>query len=249
LNQLTPLEAAKDPKYRVALEALIGHLELADQVFGLDETLLEQLRQKLGLPQPVMVDPPQGAMRFTALKPLRIRWESADDDRLIGQFFYSVTAGIWSYVRLVGKELLRRTHLEGKVPFEEVCQIMSTVTRDDEQSLNYLRTARKHAQLKGQPMGPSLVSELEWRMRRGIVDKTEELFEEIRMRHMNEPGVAARIRRLLISFGFGGPGMGEDETDDEAVASATEPSETSGIWTPQSATSGGTGKLWLPGSE
>ena len=248
LDDRAPLDVVDDPKYRLKLQAMVGQLELADQLHGLDPALIDRLHEKLKMPQTKAIDPRENpGTAWTPLQRQRIQWELAPDQMLLANFYYAMTAGHWQVLRKIGQEILKRPSLEANVPLENVCNVLANTSKEDEESLNYIRQARKIAHAKGKPQGIWLVAELELRIKRNITEKTEELFEEIRTRHMGEPNVESRMQRLVAALGIGDPGGRGDEPADELapVAGSDEPSS---IWTPQSAGAGsGTGKLWLPG--
>ncbi len=250
LDNQSPDEVKGNPKYRLKLQALIGELEMADQMHEIDPDLVNRLRKKLELPLVESNDPQQ----FTSHPPTlfqrqHVRWELASNDVLLGNFYYAMSAGHWSILRKVSTEILRRPDLDAKVPLENVCSVLANITKDDNESLNYLRQARKIAHAKGQPQGIWLVAELELRIKRGIADKVEELSSEIRTRHMKEPNVEARMRRLVASLGLGeNTGRVDEPETDLAPVGSRDDSEA--IWTPQSASAAsGTSKLWLPGAD
>ncbi len=250
LDDKSPNEVKGDPKYRIKLQALIGETEMADQMHEIDPELINRLRTKLDLPLAEDSDPQQ----FTGHPPTlfqrqHVRWELASDDVVLANFYYAMSAGHWSILRKTSAEIIRRPDLELKVPLENVCSVLANITKDDNESLSYLRQARKIAHAKGQPQGIWLVAELELRIKRGITEKIDELTSEIRTRHMKEPNVESRMRRLVVSTGFGENTGRVDEADAE-LAPAGSRDESEAIWTPQSASAaGGSGKLWLPGAD
>jgi hypothetical protein len=228
---------------------MLGHLELSDHLEGIDRALIEKLREKLGQAPPARLDPRNLTDAWvTPLKRLRVRWELATDDVLAVNFFQAIAAANWPLARAMGDEMLNRPSLEEMVPMENVCNVLANLANDDETSLNLIRQARKIAHAKGQPLGLWLVAELELRIKRNITEKTAELFDEIRMRHLSEPEVESRLQRLVAALGMArSPGVDSgSEPDASPVGTGDEPDA---IWTPQSAAATGGGKLWLPGSE
>jgi hypothetical protein len=250
LDNQSPSAVCGNPAYRIKLQALIGELEMMDQLHEIDRGTIDRLREKLGLPAYESVDPERFVHATpTPLQRMRVAWKNASDDLLMANFYYAMSAGYWKTLRDTAMELMRRPHLETKVPIENVCTVLANITKDDNESLNYIRQARKAAHAKGQPIGLWLVAELELRVKRNISEKTAELFQEIRARHMNEPNVAARMRRLLAALGPDETTSRLDESEAE-LAPAGGREESGALWTPQSTgTAAGSGKLWLPGSE
>lgn len=248
LDDQAPQDVIGNPKYQIKLQALVGDLVLSDLVEEISPAAIERLREKLQLPKAEPIDPRQLAPSSgTLLQIHRIQWELAPDDVLTASFLVATNTGQWNIVRKTGQEILKRTHLESTTPFENVCLILANITKDDEESLNYLRQARKIVHAKGQPLGDWLVAELEHRLKRNIGEKTAELFEEIRLRHLHEPNVEARLQRLIAAMGLAENADRPDERGGDASPDGGE-NESSPIWTPESAGSAtGTGKLWLPG--
>ncbi len=248
LEGKAPADVVSDSQYRLKLEAMLGLLELADQLHGLDPSLIDRLREKLKLSKPQPLDPRANPSAvLTPLQRQRIQWELAPDEMLMANFYYAMTAGHWQVLRAIGQEILKRPSLEANVPLESVCNVLANITKDNEESLNFIRQARKIAHAKGKPQGIWLVAELELRIKRNITEKTEELFEEIRVRHMGEPNVESRMQRLVAALGFGDPNARvEEPAADLAPVAAGD--ERSSVWTPQSAEErADAGKLWLPG--
>ena len=94
------------------------------------------------------------------------------------------------------------------------------------------------------------------RLGRGVIDRCQEIVEQIQMRHIKEPGVAQSLYEVLLRFGLinsdGTPAISAAETEPEAVLTGGPAAQTSEIWTPDSNAassqgSEGKSKLWLPG--
>lgn len=248
LDQQAPLNVVGNPKYRLALEALVGGLELRDVFIGLDPTTVERLRDKLGLITPAAISPgPDRSFPPTAYRRLRVRWEDASDDRLGQEAAHNIATQFWAGFRRLAPELVRRPSLEGKLAFDSIYRLLASMTPDDDVALNYLRQGRKFVQASGQPVGPWLVGELEFRLEREIDDQFNELLNEIKTRHMHEPGVQARLSRILAELESAAGGGEEAPSDDPGMElGEIAPGE---IWTPQSPAPKGSSKLWVPGSD
>ena len=251
LDDKTPAEVADDPQYKTRLEALISQFETSDRNHPFNKTSTAKLRQRLGMPPPETIDPT--VIDPKQLSPMRLNWvdwSKCSDDDLAFCLFKSIGQADRVVTEPIGREALSRPSLQDRIPMDEVCGVMANVVIDDATALEYIRRARRLATAKGKSPGVWLVAELELRIGRGILDKTEELFEEIQTRHMHEPAVSARMARLLASMGVydtESPERAGEPTEHAAIGDI-QPPATDPAWTPeeQPAVRGG-GKLWLPG--
>ncbi len=78
------------------------------------------------------------------------------------------------------------------------------------------------------------------------------VLDHVQKQHINEPGVAEALTRMLVEVGLlnpdGTPAFGPAAAEPQMADDMSAPAETSELWTPDSAQPGsGGGKLWTPG--
>jgi hypothetical protein len=101
------------------------------------------------------------------------------------------------------------------------------------------------------------MAELSIRLPRIESDQCQRLVETIQSRHINEPGVADGLFRLLVEHGVISPdGMpvGGRPAPQQAAAPSPAAPEASGLWTPDGPATPASdepqkSKLWVPGMD
>ena len=154
-------------------------------------------------------------------------------------------------------EVVSREGLAEKVDFAEAYEILSRTTADNQQAVAYLAKAREAALKQGKSPAPYLLTELSLQLSRQNAPECQRLMNEIRSKHMKEPGIGQMLFEMLVQHGIIGPdGQPVGPPPGEAPAAAAgdqSSSPKSELWTPDGGSSeaGGetTQKLWVPGMD
>ena len=100
------------------------------------------------------------------------------------------------------------------------------------------------------PRGRHLTLLLDWALGRGEVDLLEPTMQTLQKRHMQEPGLAEEVARILVRHGVISPD-GQVRGKARDIPSAPPVPDTT-IWTPDAAEAkpeDSGSKLWLPGMD
>ncbi len=255
LGGKTPLDAAKDPGLKVALQAMLLNLEVSTDSQLSEQTSADIFRNAAGLdPMPTVpveeLEDPRGTV--SPVQQQYLDFEKLSDDQVLRLYSDSMALGNVPVLRKLMPMMIERESLHESIPLDVSYSMRAELTLDDEKALEYLSTARTHAKERGQAVGSLLVQELEQRMSRGISEKLPALMERIQRYHMSEPGVEQQLGRVLQRFGV------IDERGRATSRSEDVPAPAGGeaLWTGDAAepaesaesTESGESKLWLPPS-
>jgi hypothetical protein len=144
-----------------------------------------------------------------------------------------------------------------RIDLAEVYQMLVGVSKDAEESLDYIDRGRKLAVARGASPANWYLMELQVRLSRSEADECNRLTKLLATRYGQEPGVAEALYQVLVRFGVITPdgkvaGLPQDS---EAVGVGLDSppgagdAEPSGLWTPDSGAQKQASKLWLPGMQ
>jgi tetratricopeptide (TPR) repeat protein len=255
LDNQSAEQVAGQQKYLAALASLVQRLEHHFESQRAPDGLIDELKQKLQIPNESLIDPnEENPYELSAIRQRYLDFRKLDDDQLEAIFTHAMMIGNYTVLRKLIPELLNRPDLDREVSFPQALTVLARITFDNDQALDFVKQARTLAVEKGDALGKYLAIELDIRLERGISENCEQLVRTIQGKHMNEPNVEMMLVQTLSRHGLintdGRPmepaEMGEPEPAVAAEAAA-------GIWTPEGddTREGGSGesKLWLPGSE
>ena len=252
LDGKTPVEASKQPEYRVRLLATLLRLELMLHE-GFDVFDFNQLRTELGLPIRETIDP--WTADIAALPLVRLSHLDAmklSDEQIVQAFFRAATFHHPQAIRSLGAEIVIRSSLDQQVDKASVYRALTRVTGSSGQAIKYLAEGMALAKQAGQPIGHWKVEELGIRLGRGETVEVENLLADIQKRHFDEPGVSEAVMSMLEGLGvMGSPVSSPEATEEASQAGGPAPSAGAGkIWTPD-ATGDPKEKpsLWVPGMD
>ena len=259
LDGQTPAQAVKNPALRKRLLAAVFRLELAlDQVpRDFDRN---RLRAKFGLPLYESIDPwTEDISILPVWRLARVDAVKMSDEQLAESYRKAILYRFAPAVHKLGEELLARERLRKEFPVELICATTSRSAYTTRQAIDYLDRARQAAASDGRSPAMWMIAQLPLRFRRGEVDEFERLMEEISLRYLDQPGVAERLQEVLSLLGFVPIAEQPDaavsgEVGETVASTESQPSASSEIWTPQSASpvrpGGEKSDLWIPpGSE
>ena len=242
-----------DEQSRINAEAVILLMEQAADALASDSFDFNRLRDKYDLPNPQPVDTKNRA--FDQLSPIetqRINFADLDDESLIKAYVLASSCGNIPVLRSAAPVILERPEMERFIHFEMVRVMMARLTQDTDEALEMMQKARSHALSAKRPIGGILIDELELRLERNRPDGCQELLRVLQTQHLQDPQNQYRLAMVLQRFGI----MGPDGRMRSDVPEAAQPTEPTGIWTPDgaeapavpAAESGSETKsgLWLP---
>jgi tetratricopeptide (TPR) repeat protein len=246
LKGLSPRDAAGKPELRIPLLASILVVEQA-AVDPEEQAMFQDLREQLGVPRADAVDPATVNWdRIPITRLSRLDLAKVPEDRLMQLFNRSSMSGAAVASLALAHELVRRN-----TPGVDLAPVFRQLIRsepDPDKALQWTEQAKEWAAKSNKPAGEWSLLELEVQIERGDPLGVQATLNDIRAKHLNEPGIAEATYRLLYTAGLltprGLPSGGPLE------APAATPSR---LWTPDqgapaAAPSPGGGKsaIWTP---
>lgn len=253
LDGRTPRQAAAEAALRVRVLAAILLLELSLSAAG-EEFDFNALRRNLGLPTREPIDPAAVDVKQIPLARLALIPPAAlSDDDLIACYERAAMFAHTAALRALAREVLARPSLDERVNKAVAHDELARAASDPAEAASHLQAAQQAAREKGQSPAPWLLAELAMHLQYQNLDRCEEVFHELRARHLREPGVRESMLGLFRQFGLvdesGRPtsSRAPGSTEERAEPAAS----TSPLWTPDQpdSASGQKSKLWVPGSE
>ncbi len=249
LNGRSPREAAGDEGCRVPLLATIMVLEYWSQRVA-DTFDFNELRTQLGLPALGPIDAKQHPVASLPLVRLtRVVPDELSDQDLVLAYRRAAAFAIRPAIRTFAQAIVERSSMSGKAEQLQAYSALARTTTDPDKAIEYVNQGRLAAEGAGQSSASWDLLELSLRFGRREGHEAVRLVEHIQQKHMEEPGVAETLTRMLIDVGLlrpdGSPAFGPhahapDYADESPAA---EPAK---LWTPESEGGGGGGKLWTP---
>jgi hypothetical protein len=254
LGGKTPREAAGDPQMRIPLMAAVLILEQGGNNRG-DGTSIAVLRDKLGLPQPEVIEPAgSDVARLPMVRVQRLNLDSVSDDDFMQLYRRSVLVAARAATVKLAREAVSRPSLAQRIPPADAYRRMIAAEDDDERALALIQEARDRSDRAGESTAPWDLAELELHIASGNGKAAQAMLARIEQLHMDDPQVAAAVYQLLYEAGVIRP---EDMAAAQAAASERVPAMASSgaaagtgsqIWTPDSdrPASGKKSSLWTP---
>ena len=249
----TPAEATKNPALRRSLLATLMRLEFSREVH-VHGVNLDGLRAKLGLPRPEPIDPWKNDLNtLPAWKLQHLDTVKLSDEQLEQALRRSSLYVEARSLQLLAKESLARESMRPNFPEPILYGLLARSASFSGEALEYIDLAKKAAVELGDSPAVFMIAELQHLMQRHEVNKFMEVLNELRLRYLDQPGIAEQLQQTLSRLGvqFGPPDQpaGSDQPVPETVPPE---SESTGIWTPDSDKSTSEGDepgLWLPGND
>ena len=255
LGGKTPREAAGDPQMRIPLMSAVLILEQGSNNRG-DGTSIAVLRDKLGLPQPDVIEPAGlDVARLPMVRVQRLNLDSVSDDDFVQLYRRSVLVAARGATVKLAREAVSRPSLAQRIPPADAYRRMIAAEDDDERALALIQEARDRSDSAGESTAPWDLAELELHIASGNGKAAQVMLARIEQLHMDDPQVAAAVYQLLYEAGVIRP---EDMAAAQVAASERVPAMAnsgaaaagtgSQIWTPDSdrPASGKKSSLWTP---
>ena len=262
LDGKSPANAKGDADLRVSLAAAVLNIE-ADLAQAVPAEIFQQLRDQLELPEPQPIDPQRVDMVMLPLVRLtRVDLSKVSDEELVALFERSELCGAGDASLQIAHEAIERPSLEEVLPKETLFSRLVTQETDSAKALEWINRARDYAESTEKSTAPWDIAELELRVVCGEIEEANGLVRHIRDEHLDEPGVADQLYRMLYSLGAiqpgqapgpgapgpGAPMAGAPPMPGAAAPPAAEADSGSKLWTPDSdpGASSGDKKIWTP---
>ncbi|MDZ4659920.1 MAG: hypothetical protein SH868_20275 [Bythopirellula sp.] len=255
LGGKSPREAVGDANLRIALLASALIIEQA-AVEPTELELFDKVREQLELPPAETIDPASvDVAQVSIVRVPHLDLAKLTDAQLEKLIERSTMLGANLATLVVAGELVSRpTHDKGTdltTAFRQLVRVEPDLAKAQE----WIARAREWSQGKNRSVAEWVLMGLEIAIERGDSPLAQELLDEIRTKHINEPGMAEATYRLLYAAGLIAPRGGQAVPTPLAMpASRTEgPHATasrSGLWTPGGETeevaSEGKSAIWTP---
>lgn len=255
LGGKSPREAVGDVDLRIALLASVLIIEQA-AVEPTELELFDRVREQLILPLAETIDP--ASVDVAEVSIVRVphldlgKLTDAELEKLLGR---AMMLGANLAALVVAGELVTRPTHDQHTDLTEAFRQLGRVEPDLAKVQDWIARARAWSQSKNRSVAEWVLMGLEIAIERGDSPLAQQLLDEIRTNHINEPGVAEATYRLLYAAGLIAPRGGSAVPTPLAMpASRTEgphpPASRSGLWTPGGeATEGATeskSAIWTP---
>jgi len=247
LGGLSPRDAASRRELRIPLLASVLIVEQA-AVDPAERSLFQQLREQLGLPQAESIDPKNVDLdRLPLIRLARLELQKAPTDRLMQLFNRAAMSGAGVATLAVAEEIVSRDSLDpGIAP---IYRQLIRSEPDPDRALGWTGRAKEWAAKAQQAGGEWVLLELEVQIERGDPMGVQAALNEIRAKHLNEPGIGEATYRLLYTAGLLAPMEAAGAGPSAPLAAPAAPA--SRLWTPGQeapAAAGSSGKpaIWTP---
>ncbi|TWT46901.1 SEC-C domain-containing protein [Botrimarina hoheduenensis] len=243
----TPVEAGGDPAMRTALEAAVLNLEQGS-AGRIDTSAFAELRERVGLTPPAPLDASAYDAEMTPLSRMhRIDMAQVTDDDLVLIYRRAMMCGANDVVIAVATAAIERPE-NPRLPREELFHRLASFVPDPAEAIGWIDRARSEAEAAGRSSAAWDIAELEVRVVAGELEEANRLVQHLRSDHLNEPGVAEQLYKMLYALGAA-PAPGQAAPIDSPPPPPVSPAASgSKIWTPDddSPGSGAGQKLWTP---
>ncbi|HUT14352.1 MAG TPA: hypothetical protein VMY42_27955 [Thermoguttaceae bacterium] len=254
LGGKTPCEAAGEEASRVKVMAAIMVLDcwLERMPGGFD---FNELRKELELPTLDPIDPGEVEIDdLPAVRLFRVEVEKASDEALLLVYRHARAFATAKALRKFALALIERESLAGREERLQAYSILARMEEDPQRAIEYVTRGREAGLAAGQSCAAWDLLELSFRFEQGDGNEVQELLNHLQNRHMEEPGVAESLMRLLVRYGVlrpdGMPVPPPPMYHEPILAAADQgmPGQPAPgrIWTPGSDQPGGEKKLWTP---
>jgi hypothetical protein len=209
-----------------------------------------ELRSMLGLPTLGPIDPSQCDLERLPLGRLsRLEIDKLDDEQLSLVFHRASIFRAWDAAQKFAQAVIARPSFASRPERAEAYRLLVESAGSLGESLKAIEEGRRETLAAGQSCAIWDLMELPLRFEQGDANNAMRLMRHIETRHINEPGVAQTLTRMLINAGLLNPD-GTPVAMPAGMPGGPEPAaaEPSKLWTPDSETAGSGGKLWTPGA-
>ncbi len=243
----TPRQIAEESPDNLKLLAELLSFEIESETQSWDLSI-DEMRTAIGLSEREMIDLTQRKIEHVPVSHLgRVDIEGLSDDDLLKVYRYAYAVMAGGILHRIALELTKRDSVKDKVDMVEIFDVLSDLSTESDEALEWLEKARKLATASGESPAHWLIDEMEIRLVRGEAERFQSLFKEIQTRYMKEPGVGQALFSLFRKYGL----ITEDgqlANNPEAAQVPDDEEEPAGLWTPDGdkAEAKSESKLWVP---
>ncbi|MFC1758159.1 hypothetical protein ACFL2H_05240 [Planctomycetota bacterium] len=243
----TPRQVAEESSDNLKLLAELLSFEVESETQSWDLSI-DEMRTAIGLPEREKIDLTQRKIEHVPVSHLgRVDIEALSDDDLLKVYRYAYAVMAGGILHRIALELSKREGVTEKVDMVEIFDVLSDLSTESDEALEWLEKARKLATAAGESPAHWLIDEMEIRLMRGEAERFQALFKEIQTRYMKEPGVGQALFALFRKYGLI-TDDGQLASNPDAAQVPDEEAEPSGLWTPDGDKSEAKSesKLWVP---
>lgn len=246
LDGKTPAEAAAAGEdYRTRLMAAVLVIEsLVDEAQVRFDC--NRLRGKLELPELGPIDPNETRQeRVPLVRLARLEIEKLSDEALLKTFARAMAFAARRAVISLARQIVNRPSLARNEQRLHAYRLLARTAESPEEALQLIDQGRQATLDAGQSCASWDLMELSLRFTLRQGPEVSRLMNHVQQRHLNEPGVADALTRMLMEVGLLRP-----DGSVAAGAGAAPAEEPGKLWTPDSQTPPDEkGKLWTPGMD
>lgn len=248
---MTPLAASQEAKSRKTLEWVLAEIENDPLLYHDQEgEIIAAIRAILNLPDlPKLTRDQVDLNALTCVQLSCLDYATFSDDDLIAVLEVLSQGQNPRVLRQICFELLKRPPHE-KFNHAEIYSLLATSAFLSEEGIEYFAKARAICHEQNLPIGSVLMDELEFRLLRGRPEKVDELYNSIRLHHLQEPYVRQRLENLLSRLQMLNSSESDQASPARSKSIATPTQTTSKLerlgQASAESTSGGSSKLWIP---
>jgi hypothetical protein len=249
LGNISPREASSRPDLRIKLLASVVIIEQA-AVDPDERELFQQLREALGLPRAETIDPANVDFeRLPITRIVRLDLAKAPTDRLMQLFNRAAMSAAGVASLALAKEIVSREPTDADIA--PVYRQLIRGEPDPDRALEWAAKAKAWAAAAQMPAGEWTLLELEVHIERGDPAGVQNTLNEIRAKHLNEPGIADATYRLLYTAGLLSPRDAQTAAGAPASRVDSAQPEPSRLWVPgqdapAASAGGGKSAIWTP---
>lgn len=255
LGGKSPREVVGDPNLRIALLASALIIEQA-AVEPTELELFDRVREQLQLPLAETIDPASvDVAQVSIVRVPHLDLAKLTDAQLEKMIDRATMLGANLATLVVAAELVSRPTHDKKTDLTAAFRQLVRVEPNSAKAQEWIARAREWSQSNNRSVAEWVLIGLEIAIERGDSPLAQQLLDEIRTKHINEPGMAEATYRLLYAAGLIVPRGGQAVPTPLAMpVSRTEgPHATasrSGLWTPSGeaaeAATEGKSAIWTP---
>jgi tetratricopeptide (TPR) repeat protein len=202
LGGKVPDELKDDPACRIQLLAAVWLLEMSGEM-NLWDVDYNELRKRLGLPLAEPIDPAENDVLSLPLTRLaRLVMDKLTEDQLVFVFQRAISHQAHNATRAAAQELLARESMRAKIHVPNLYGTLARTARNSNIAVEMAHKAQQAARDRNESPAPWLVMELSLRIRRGEAEEFMRLVNELKARHMREPGIAQAVTQIMVQHGM-----------------------------------------------
>jgi tetratricopeptide (TPR) repeat protein len=237
LEGQSPQQASGNVELRIPLLASALIIEQA-AVEPSELELFDKLREQLGLPPYDKIDPQMVDVdKVSIVRIPHLDLTKLTDAELKKLLQRSTMHGGNLATLMVAGELVSRTTHDPETDLTFAFQQLVQLEPDLAKAQEWVERAREWSKSKNRSVAPWALLDLEIAIQRGDSARAQNILDEIRSNHINEPGIAEATYQMLYAAGLISPRASRGVPTPLAMpASRTDgsqpPASRSGLWTP-----------------